>query len=87
MTSAETNEPSFLGLVCLSSHLVIRKVNVFQEMDNAGTDTDSSGSVNVVVRCAFQTGSDIRVICPLSWTVMELKQHLHTVCTLHPVSF
>uniref|UniRef100_A0A1I7WVM4 Ubiquitin-like domain-containing protein n=1 Tax=Heterorhabditis bacteriophora TaxID=37862 RepID=A0A1I7WVM4_HETBA len=41
-------------------------------------------SVELTVRCAFQTSEDIRVICPLEWTIKTLKEHLHDVCPSHP---
>lgn len=43
-------------------------------------------NVQITVRCAFQSGMDIHVDCPLLWTVKNLKEHLHEVCALHPVS-
>lgn len=40
--------------------------------------------VELTVRCAFQTSKDIRVVCPLHWTIRLLKEHLHQVCLSHP---
>ncbi|KAK6729292.1 hypothetical protein RB195_006377 [Necator americanus] len=44
----------------------------------------SSETVELTVRCAFQTSKDVRVVCPLHWTVRHLKEHLHQVCSSHP---
>ncbi|XGW21537.1 hypothetical protein V3C99_004474 [Haemonchus contortus] len=43
-----------------------------------------SDSVELTVRCAFQTSKDIRVVCPPNWTIRMLKEHLHQVCPSHP---
>ncbi|KAL6731121.1 hypothetical protein Aduo_002025 [Ancylostoma duodenale] len=44
----------------------------------------SSETVELTVRCAFQTSKDINVVCPLYWTIRHLKEHLHQVCPSHP---
>ncbi|EYB83548.1 hypothetical protein Y032_0333g2801 [Ancylostoma ceylanicum] len=44
----------------------------------------SSETVELTVRCAFQTSKDINVVCPLDWTIRHLKEHLHQVCPSHP---
>ncbi|KAL6731133.1 hypothetical protein Aduo_002036 [Ancylostoma duodenale] len=44
----------------------------------------SSKTVELKVRCAFQTSKDFNVMCPMYWTIRHLKEHLHQVCPSHP---
>ncbi|KJH52947.1 hypothetical protein DICVIV_00816 [Dictyocaulus viviparus] len=45
---------------------------------------NASNTVELTVRCAFQTSDDIKVVCPVHWTIRKLKEHLHQVCPSHP---
>ncbi|VDO32812.1 unnamed protein product [Haemonchus placei] len=46
-----------------------------------------SDSVELTVRCAFQTSKDIRVVCPPNWTIRTLKEHLHQAVTSQRLIF
>lgn len=43
--------------------------------------------IDLTIRCAMQDFDDRAVECPLSWTVLELKQHLSTIYATKPVRF
>jgi hypothetical protein len=43
-----------------------------------------SEQVEFLVRCALQSFEDLKVECPLGWTVVQLKQHLQSVCPSKP---
>jgi hypothetical protein len=40
--------------------------------------------VEFLVRCALQSFEDLKVNCPLEWTVAQLKQHLQQICPSKP---
>ncbi|KAE9418679.1 hypothetical protein Angca_003211 [Angiostrongylus cantonensis] len=50
----------------------------------ASIENLATNTVELTVRCAFQTSKDIKVLCPLHWTIRMLKEHLHQVCSSHP---
>ncbi|KAJ1346283.1 hypothetical protein KIN20_001038 [Parelaphostrongylus tenuis] len=54
------------------------------DSDMASVENVAANTVELTVRCAFQTSKDITVVCPLNWTIRMLKEHLHQVCSSHP---
>ncbi|GMT00276.1 hypothetical protein PENTCL1PPCAC_22450, partial [Pristionchus entomophagus] len=46
----------------------------------------NSGSVDITVRCAFQSVvEDIKVPCSTNWTVLQFKEHLQEVAPSKPL--
>jgi hypothetical protein len=52
-------------------------------MASSRSDINESSS-QLTIRCALQSFADTIVDCPHSWTVLQLKQHLHDICPGHP---
>ncbi|VDM57037.1 unnamed protein product [Angiostrongylus costaricensis] len=46
-----------------------------------------TNTVELTVRCAFQASKDIKVLCPLHWTIRMLKEHLHQAVTSQRLIF
>ncbi|CAI4222176.1 unnamed protein product [Auanema sp. JU1783] len=48
-------------------------------------DADSQDdNIEITIRCALQTNPDETMTVPLSWSVVQLKEHIHTVYPTHP---